>query len=184
MNENNNMECMISYKGISTKFWSSLLLAIFSSIITLLSTNSNSNSSMVFLLFIGVLVVFYSILVNDKWGIFTAFLSSLLFCLTVNLSFKTLAINVIANTVQAFLLWFMLKCNRIKHIFDEENIAITNYNCLLFSLGILYLILSTLFKNIQVVVAFVVTIIVITAIKSIVKRERIYIIFNLNMFIT
>lgn len=154
------LENFISYNEINTKFWKSILLSIFAAVITILfiSSINENNTSTVYVLFIGILPVLYSIEVDGIWGIFTGFLSSILFCLSAQLDTYEIILNISANTIQYAILWALLKSEKtsckVSYIFENRKPHINNYNCAMLFVGLLYIILNIMLNDISVIFIF------------------------------
>ena len=179
--QNTLQEMTFSYSGICVEWWNSLLLAIFSAIITILSTNytQEQQGTTVYIVYIGILVVLYSVIVNGIWGVFTAFVSSVLFCVTVKTSLEAGIINVIANSIQALLIWMFLKNENIKSMFKKPGKTINGYRCFLFWGGIAYVIVGILYNKIEATACFCLAVTGVTIYESIKNREKGYAYFIL-----
>lgn len=141
-------ELFIKYKGRSLGIWTCLLISFITAMISILSTTAldDSRTSTVFIVFIAILIIMCIIYVYGILGVFSAALSSFLFCLAINTSVWGIVLNICANTLQALIIWLIFKFTKT----DEETIeteGVTDYKFFLFIIGLAYIICSFIFNK-------------------------------------
>ena len=158
----------LSCGGISISFWRSVLLSMFAATTTVLLVNTTKGEGTytVFVFFFGILVVLYSVLVDGKWGIITGGLSSTIFCLMTKLPLEISILNIIANTVQTAVLYFIIGQPLIRGMFIDKRFTINIFYCTLLSVGILHSAISVIYNSFDYVYSFAIAIFVIFVIYS------------------
>ena len=103
-------EWTVRYLGKSLHFWACLLIAVLTAMVSILSTSTlnDNRASTVFIVFAGILVIIAAIYLYGAWGVLSAALAALLFCLTIRTSVWGILLNIAANTLQAFIIYCLL----------------------------------------------------------------------------
>lgn len=166
---------IIKYNGNWLHLWKSLLISTIAAVLNILSTNVSAESAFsatVFCSFLSILLIMYSVYTLGLWGINVAFCSSLFFCLSVNMTLGLMLSNVLANVLQALLMWAFFKKTFIvmKTIHQEKHL--TDYAILLSIIGVTYTILSFFVEHILLCIIFFMLITVLTIFISVIKKNK------------
>ncbi len=153
---NPKFEYTFSYTGKFLDFWKSLLFSVICALVTILSTSglSDDSASTVFVIFIGILIIMFTVFLYGFWGVVTAFLSSLLFCLSKQIGVAESVINIGANTIQALCLYIVFKMTDIDESISDKGGIMTDYKFLLVAFGVMYILFSLMFDQMIVLYAF------------------------------
>lgn len=164
----------LNYCGIlGVKFWLTLLISLICAVVTLLSTQTTGViSSTSFVLYISIIIVFGAVYKLGFWGVIASILSSVLFCITVKTTPLCLLINVVANFLQALIIWFILKKTELDLNAVDKDEGVNDYKFLMVAIGLIYVVLSFIFTNVNYLF-FIVSgfILVITIVVSIIEKK-------------
>jgi len=168
----NKYEYAFQYEGLGLNVWVCLLLSIISAMITILSTSSlgDNGTATVFIIFLSILIVMSAIYLYGIWGVVTAGLSAVLFCVLIQTSLVSMAINVAANVAQALIIYLVFKSTKIDEGVAERN-GITDYKFLLVAVGILYVVLSFIFDRTTILYVFLGVVALLSVAFSIIERK-------------
>jgi len=121
----------------------SFLIGITSGLLTIMSTNDLNISIFnpsVFTLYLSIVIILITIHYLGKYGIIVAFISSLLFCIALNLSIFQIIYNVTVNIFQAVLIFKFIKNSHKISELPRNNIRIMDIVIFLF--GVSYIIIA------------------------------------------
>lgn len=165
-------ELFIKYRSKNIGIWICLLISLITAMISILSTTKldDSRTSTVFIVFIAILIIMSAVYVYGISGVFSAALSSFLFCMSIHTSIWGIILNICANTLQAIIIWIVFKYTKT----DEETIemdGVTDYKFLLFVIGLTYIICSFVFNRYLMFYIFIVLLTICVFIFSIKDRN-------------
>lgn len=174
-------EWTVRYLGKSLHFWACLLIAVLTAMVSILSTSTlnDNRASTVFIVFAGILVIIAAIYLYGAWGVLSAALAALLFCLTIRTSVWGILLNIAANTLQAFIIYLVFKFTDIDETVGEKNGVITSYKFIMLALGGTFVILSFLFDRFIILYVFFALLIAAAGIFSVLEKRPSKILFVL-----
>lgn len=153
MDENRSLlpENEVSFKieGKSFKPYLFVFLTVLSTLIQILSSSGNDDSSVVVTLYFSIVILAIGIYKIGFYGVISALLSSLIFSLTIRQSWQNILISVGANTIQALLIFVAFKIAKFKK--EEKEGVIPLFKIAICLLGLAYVIYNLIMHDYYVV---------------------------------
>ncbi|MCH5153991.1 MAG: hypothetical protein J1F71_02130 [Clostridiales bacterium] len=176
-----NYEYTVKYNGISMRIWACLLISVITALISILTTRTinNDRSSTVYIIFVSILIIMFTVYFYGFWGVLTAAISSLLFCITIKTSLLGIVFNISANVLQALVIWFVFKFTRLAEKVVDKKGIVNDYKFLMVVLGGLYIIFSFNFEHHLILYIFSGLLLLVDLIFSIINKSATKILFFL-----
>ena len=143
MDKNQN-EITLQIEGTSFRPYAFVLVTVLASLMQVLSSSGNNTSQAIVTLYFSIVLLTVSIYRLGFWGIIASGLSSAIFLISIHQTPQAFSVVVIANIVQATIIFFSFKFVKIK----EENHSLIRLE-VLFSmlLGVIYILLNILMDD-------------------------------------
>ncbi len=138
-------EVRFNIEGKTFKPYLFVFLTILSTLIQILSSKGNSDTSVVVTLYFSIVILVIGIYKIGFYGVIAALLSSLIFSLTIKQNWQNTLIVAGANTVQALLIFGAFKIFNFKPKEDKKVIPVFKIGILI--LGLTYVIYNLIFKE-------------------------------------
>ena len=107
-------EVSFKIEGRSYKPYLFVFLTILATLIQVLSSRGNTDSTFIVTLYFSIVLLTIGIYKIGFYGVISALLSSLIFTLTIKQSWQNVLIAVGANTIQALIIFLVFKLYKFK----------------------------------------------------------------------
>lgn len=145
MNDINNNEIVLKVEGKSIKPYIFFLVIILATMMQVLSSTGNDSKSVIVTLYFSIVLLVVAISKIGFLGVISSLVSSLVFSLAIGQDWQNIITSVIANTIQAFIIYLVFKFSKLKNL--ETNRDISIFKILILTLGLAYIVLSLVLIN-------------------------------------
>ena len=173
MNRNSvHNEVSLKIEGKTYRPYLCVLITLLSTLMQVLSSSGNTANSVIVSLYLNIVIIAVAIYHIGGYGVFAATASALIFSLTIHQSVLNVAFIVVANFVQAFLMYLFFKAD-----FRAEKSAdgiVSTSKISLFILGLVYFLYNLIFGEYYVLSSAIILLLIVCvhAFHIITTRDR------------
>jgi len=142
-------EVSFKIEGRSYKPYLFVFLTILATLIQVLSSRGNTDSTFIVTLYFSIVLLTIGIYKIGFYGVISALLSSLIFTLTIKQSWQNVLIAVGANTIQALIIFLIFKFYKFK--VDENKNTIPVFKIAILFLGLVYVVYNLIFGEYYII---------------------------------
>ena len=143
-------EVSFTIEGKTYKPYFFVLLTVLTTLIQVLSSQGNTDTSVVVTLYFSIVILAIGIYKIGIYGVFAALLSSLIFTLTIKQNWQNILIATGANTLQALIIYLVFKMPLFKKE-SVDNGSVPIFKIAIILIGLVYVIYNIIFKEYYVI---------------------------------
>lgn len=172
-------EVSFKIEGKTYKPYAFILLTVLATLIQVLSSQGNTDTSVVVSLYFSIVLLAIGIYKIGIYGVFAALFSSLIFTLTIKQNWQNILIATGANTLQALLIYLAFKFGKVESK-EQKNGVIPIFKIAIILIGLVYVLYNIIFKEYYIISASIILgcLVLLFVIRAIRKKD-----FSLLLFL-